>query len=466
MGQDWAINNIVNSAKQQFKQKMPYGGLDEEQFTKSIVFSITRGVAYVMYEKFLNDELKRNSTGTKNQNVTKKKRVNIPPKTKRLLQKEINSICPFCPSSDVDHFEYHHIDGNPSNNEFGNLLMVCPTCHSKIEKADITKDAVFQKKYSLNNNKGVTNFNRLFISKDGFQTEFKNIITQTNSHYYTELKDHWNSYSLRSDCPFLNSIMVDSLSKSIEYGLLPLMSDAVSNHLYYDKEAKYIYNQPHVYMHNSEDEGRNLPVYYHIRFIGILYSTAIQNKVDIDTVAKWNKNMQSIYSSMVKAMIDNLATDGVDNSKEYPTNYHWLIGEIFSIINNWLNRFNEKDKFINSYSYVDFIPSNFRYCLSELYSGVTKNKIDQRFVVSQCYYGVLTEYFSPLLNDDLRGSIEENVITEIPNELIEPLFQFALDEKFALDFENLISKRFGFLADREKKILNRLRDFLVSKNKI
>lgn len=55
------------------------------------------------------------------------------------LQAEIASRCPFCGSADVDHFQFHHIDEQPQNNDPTNLLMLCPTCHSKITKGDISR---------------------------------------------------------------------------------------------------------------------------------------------------------------------------------------------------------------------------------------------------------------------------------------------------------------------------------------
>ncbi len=81
----------------------------------------------------------------------KKKRTRIPKenKVRSELQKEIGSACPFCDNDDVGHFEIHHIDGNPSNNRLDNLLLVCPTCHSKITKEDITLDKIISKKISL-----------------------------------------------------------------------------------------------------------------------------------------------------------------------------------------------------------------------------------------------------------------------------------------------------------------------------
>ncbi|MBK8088889.1 MAG: HNH endonuclease [Chitinophagaceae bacterium] len=71
-----------------------------------------------------------------------KKRITIPNKTKALLQQEIDSKCPVCDSLDVDHFELHHMDENPENNEQANLLMLCPICHSRITKGDISPQEV------------------------------------------------------------------------------------------------------------------------------------------------------------------------------------------------------------------------------------------------------------------------------------------------------------------------------------
>lgn len=78
-----------------------------------------------------------------------KSRLTISSKIKALLQQEINSICPICDDTNVDHFEIHHIDEVPSNNDFSNLLMLCPICHSKITKKDITFEQVQQIKSYL-----------------------------------------------------------------------------------------------------------------------------------------------------------------------------------------------------------------------------------------------------------------------------------------------------------------------------
>jgi hypothetical protein len=82
-----------------------------------------------------------------------KKRRAVSNKTRALLQKEISSKCPFCNNADAGHFQIHHIDENKENNDIQNLIMLCPLCHSKITKGDISCDEVLNKKTNLKNNK-------------------------------------------------------------------------------------------------------------------------------------------------------------------------------------------------------------------------------------------------------------------------------------------------------------------------
>lgn len=67
------------------------------------------------------------------------------------LQQEINSECPFCHGTDVGCFQIHHIDGNPANHSRRNLILLCPTCHSKIELNIITRQEVETTKLLLQN---------------------------------------------------------------------------------------------------------------------------------------------------------------------------------------------------------------------------------------------------------------------------------------------------------------------------
>ena len=306
----------------------------------------------------------------------------------------------------------------------------------------------------------------IFVSKQDFTAGINQMFLNKNSSFYSEIKEHWNCYTLIEEYAFLNNLVKRFLPKSIDYGLLLIISDFARKHLYNDQQAKYIYNQPHIYLHTREEEGYDLLIYSQIRLVGIMYATAIENKVDIDIVSSNYKNMQSIYSGMVAGMIDNLSVPPREDEPEYPTNYHWLIGEIFSMTSNWLDLFSEKENFVPTYSYVDFIPFNISLCLSELYKAYEKKKISMKFVVSQCYYGALIYYFSPLINMSLKRSIEKYFISGLPSSLIKPVFDFSLNEKFAIRYERLQEGDFGFRNQGDREILNQLRLFLYSQKKL
>jgi len=74
-----------------------------------------------------------------------------PMKIRAVLQQEIGSVCPICNSNEVGHFQIHHIDEDPSNNDLSNLILICPTCHSKITKGEITQQKVVELKGNLIN---------------------------------------------------------------------------------------------------------------------------------------------------------------------------------------------------------------------------------------------------------------------------------------------------------------------------
>ena len=86
--------------------------------------------------------------------IEKKTRIKIPKESKirAELQQQVGSTCPFCDNTDVGHFEIHHINENPANNEISNLLLLCPNCHSKITKGDIGHVEVLKKKILLMHN--------------------------------------------------------------------------------------------------------------------------------------------------------------------------------------------------------------------------------------------------------------------------------------------------------------------------
>lgn len=78
-----------------------------------------------------------------------KKRYTIPALKQKQLLQEADSQCPFCGDRDVSTIEFHHIDGDPSNNDLINLIVVCSSCHTRITKGIISEANIVTKKREL-----------------------------------------------------------------------------------------------------------------------------------------------------------------------------------------------------------------------------------------------------------------------------------------------------------------------------
>lgn len=151
-GHNYNLNSILYNALSEYENyidpKFTYNR--DSTFAPIIIDSILIhlqcGISYVMYEKFLKDEMSFRKRST---NTSKKIRKAVSRKTFSKLHKEINNKCPFCTNEEVEYFEIHHINENPSNNDEENLLLLCANCHTKITMGDISLEVVTEKKRSL-----------------------------------------------------------------------------------------------------------------------------------------------------------------------------------------------------------------------------------------------------------------------------------------------------------------------------
>jgi len=89
------------------------------------------------------------TTGRQQEALTVKTRKAVPALTGKKLFQEADNRCPFCSVSDVAVLEIHHLDEDPSNNQLGNLIVVCANCHAKITHGEISPSDVHTKKLQL-----------------------------------------------------------------------------------------------------------------------------------------------------------------------------------------------------------------------------------------------------------------------------------------------------------------------------
>lgn len=304
-------------------------------------------------------------------------------------------------------------------------------------------------------------------SKKDFKIAFQSFMLNPDSAYYYELKDNDGRDSVSDSSTFLQAVLVDNLIKNRKNGLLYVLSDFTKQHLLNESQKESsVYLQPHAYYHSKAEEGYDLPLYYHVRFIALMYGTAIEHKVNT------HPHMHTLYASMIENMIANMRTEDANKHGEYPTNYHWIISEIFSSANRWLEVFTmqspveDGDETSPTYpyfdpnsTYLDFIPSCLNFCCQALYKGLEQEKLSMHFVAAKMYYAIFSEYFRHDLKDEMRASIEENILKVVKKQYLPGILKLTLDEKFAMNYPAFKEKEFRGSA-AEKKLLLRLWNYL------
>lgn len=134
------------------------------------------------------------------------KRLRIPQESKvrAILQQENNSKCPNCESTEVGHFEIHHIDENPNNNSMENLILLCPICHSKITKKDILIEEVKKWKNNLVNRNADIQFISVTIDSENCGWE-----------PYENIANAFQVVTLKSLFPIFNFSLINNSNKTI-----------------------------------------------------------------------------------------------------------------------------------------------------------------------------------------------------------------------------------------------------------
>jgi hypothetical protein len=310
----------------------------------------------------------------------------------------------------------------------------------------------------------------LFISMDenSFRPYFSQLVNDSDSIYYQEIELNDSSNFVQDYNAFLFELLHNNTSLFIDIGGLKILKDWYLKHLQNEriKGRQSNYHQPTELV--IDNYKFTLPIYYHISFIGLVYNEAIIEKIDISTLSVKYTNMQSIFSSMIEKIIENIDREIYLSNlgKEYPTNYHFIISKIFGIIGDWLERFNEDDNFNNKSSFITFFSFCFGLCANELFKGYKNGKISQDFIVSRYHYDLLGLYFDFNLKKELESEINEKCLKIIPKEFIEPILSFSLNERLALSYTDFSNKDFTFppLKDYEVSRLNGLYDFLNKNN--
>ncbi len=318
----------------------------------------------------------------------------------------------------------------------------------------------FLKNCSIDNPYYLLQFWDKYSDEDDFRLVLRLFIENENSAYYEEIREHWNSQILLPDKPLLNTLIVTHVRQSWDNTILRNLADFMELQIRRENQQGSIYNQKYVFPRFHQDGGFHLPIYYNLSFIGLLYSTSIERKLDLQTLSTRYNHMVTIFSSIIKIMIGNISADGLDIEEEYPSNYHWLVKEIFRQISCWIHIFEQQDFFPSSYH--RYIPSCLSFSLRELYAGLRQGKVSQSFVNQIFYYDIFLDYFKLPSESEIKNQLDELVIQQIPLDFMPAILEFTLDEQFAISYGSFLDGDFGVGGEHERITLDHLRKIVKS----
>ncbi len=357
--------------------------------------------------------------------------------------------------------------------EFLRLFLKYEKKSSNEENYDVFKSIIFNPKFLSEISIRIPNYHNNLIKKmdnDTIRPYFNQIINNKDSIFYKEIALNDNSDLVENNNEFLFELLHANPQKFIDIGGLLLIRSWYLKHLQNEKinSQHSIYNQPPELL--IDDYKFQLTLYYPINFIGLLYNEAINQKIDISTLSSRYTNMQAIFSLMIEKMIDNIDKEiyQLNFKKEYPTNYHFLISKIFSIVGNWFSLFIDDEKYEDNNSLIIFIPFCFRLCATQLFEGNKKGVITVDFIKRIYSYHLMDVYFDYNIKSRLISEINEKCLKIIPKEFVEPILKYCLDERLALSYYDFRRKDFSqpTIKKYEEQRLNDLYEFLEKHDKM
>jgi hypothetical protein len=75
--------------------------------------------------------------------LQEQKRIPVTSQIRTFLIEQVQSICERC-NQFFPYPEIHHIDGDGTNNDLDNLMVLCPNCHVTLERQAIEEEEVIR----------------------------------------------------------------------------------------------------------------------------------------------------------------------------------------------------------------------------------------------------------------------------------------------------------------------------------
>lgn len=291
------------------------------------------------------------------------------------------------------------------------------------------------------------------------------VMKSDESIYHTELKAHWNSFSLEGGYPFLNELIGLKVGKYLKLDLLSVIQevmiiDAQSNA---NQDSQYLRTYLDPTHRNSK--GFHLPFYNHLKFVELLYSSLIEQSIEVDEIGNNRSHKMSLLSEPLQILASYLPKVNNADLGENDSEAHWLFAQTLDLHKTWLRLYSgdlkeSKPKNIPTSTLSFVIHSNIQ-CVSLLYKATDQQRIRDRHFLSWICHDLWKSYFDYAEDSEIKSLFEENITWLSDDHNILTGLNSSLNQCFGIALHDLKKENCtNVKSDLEK--LNRVKSFLLS----
>lgn len=302
------------------------------------------------------------------------------------------------------------------------------------------------------------------VTEHEFARYFTTLAANSDSIYYQELKRCNKFKRVEKNALLLYTLLHARPALFMEIGGLGILKDWSIAHL----EEQRSFGQSSIYSQRVDLQlnkfSDQLPLYLNLSFINLLYTEAIFQGKDLNTMCPVHYPIVSLHSQLIKKIFDNISVSRGAEDLAHPTKYHFLIDVIFDHLSNWTRYFNLSENFRAASSFLETLPTSLGFCLRSLDVGCRSNLIAESTQNELYYTALFSLYFQEDLNPLLRQTLEKYCLALMEPNTLPRILTYSLNEAYALSYGDFfVRERIALRLPRmeEYNIVIALHDLLA-----
>ncbi len=290
------------------------------------------------------------------------------------------------------------------------------------------------------------------------------VMKSEESIYHTELKAHCNSSSLVEGYPFLNELIGPNVGKYLKLDLLSVIQEVMILDAQSNANHDSLYLKTYLDPTHRISKGFHLPFYNHLKLVELLYSSLIEQAIEVDEIGNNRSHKMSLLSEPLQILASYLPKVNKPDLGEYDSEGHWLFAQALGLHKTWLNLYSghlkeSKPKNIPTSTIRFAVYSNVN-CISLLYKASSQQRIQNEHFLSWICHNLWRPYFDSSEDSEIKSLFEENLTWLSGRHNLFEGVNYSLNLCFAINLQKLKKENYTTVkTDLEK--LNRVKRFLL-----